>query len=143
MPTKCLYDEDFVEWTKSAAEALREGRLDQADLALVAMEIEDMGKRDQRSAENNMRVLLQHLLKWRFQSERRSSSWKRSIIEHRRRLELLFRDSPSLRGTVNGEMEGIYRKAVRDARLETGLASFPERCPWSVNEILDSEFFLD
>jgi Domain of unknown function DUF29 len=142
MPTKCLYDEDFVEWTKSAAEALREGRLDEADLALVAMEIEDMGKRYQHSVENNMRVLVHHLLKWQFQSGKRSSSWKRSIIEHRNRLELLFRDSPSMRRYVEQQMIRIYRKAVRDARLETGL-SFPERCPWSVNETLDSEFFPD
>ena len=143
MAAKLLYDQDFVEWTKCAAQALREGRLQQPDLDFVAEEIEDMGKRYQHAVENNMRVLIHHLLKWHFQPAKRTSSWRRSIVEHRGRLELLFRDSPSLENLVASMLEDIYRKAVRNARVETGLESFPEHCPWTLDEILRTEFFPD
>jgi hypothetical protein len=143
MAAKLLYDQDFVEWTKCAAQALREGRLEQPDLDLVAMEIEDMGKRDQRSVENNLRVLIHHLLKWHFQPEKRTSSWRRSAVEHRRRLDLLLRDSPSLENYVASRIEDIYLEAAGDARIETGLQSFPVQCRWSLDEILAPEFFPD
>ena len=141
MAAKLLYDQDFVEWTKCAAQALREGRLEQPDLDLVAMEIEDMGERDQRSVENNLRVVIHHLLRRRFQPGKRTASWRRSIVEHRDRLELLLRDSPSLENHAASMLEDVYKRAVRDAPIETGLESFPERCPWTFDEILRPEYF--
>lgn len=143
MAAKLLYDQDFVEWTKCAAQALREGRLQQPDLDLVAMEIEDMGKRDQRSVENSTKVLVHHLLKWQMQPGKRSTSWKLSIIEHRDRINRLFEDSPSLGRHVSQRLESIYRRAVHSAKAATGLESFPEQCPWTFDEILRTEFFPD
>jgi hypothetical protein len=143
MAAKLLYDQDFVEWTKCAAKALREGRLEQPDLDLVAMEIEDMGKRDQRSVENNTKVLVHHLLKWQMQSAKRSTSWKLSIIEHRDRVNRLLEDSPSLQHHVSERLEPIYQRALHSAQAETGLESFPEHCPWTLDEILRTEFFPD
>ena len=141
MGAKLLYDQDFVEWTRCAAKALREGRLEQPDLDFVAEEIEDMGKRDQRAVENNLRVIIYNLLKWRFQPGKRTAAWRRSIVEHRGRLELLLRDSPSLENLVISRLEDIYKKAVRNARAETGLESFPEQCPWTFDETIRPEFF--
>ena len=67
-----LYDEDFFEWTRRNAELLRAGRLEQADIAHIAEEIEDMGKRDLRGLNSRVQVLLIHLLKWQLQPEKRS-----------------------------------------------------------------------
>jgi len=132
-----LYDTDFAEWSRRTAELVRAGRLDEVDLEHVAEEIEDMGKRDRRAATNRTRVLLVHLLKWTAQKERRSPSWRRTIVEQRRRLAAIFRDSGSLRTLVRDSLPEIYRDAAEDALLETGL---PDRCPWSMEQILDTHF---
>lgn len=49
-----LYDSDFFEWTQYVGEALRQGRLSEADLEHVAEEIVDMGKRDRREVYSRM-----------------------------------------------------------------------------------------
>ncbi|MBV9506112.1 MAG: DUF29 domain-containing protein [Acidobacteriia bacterium] len=141
--TDRLYDRDFVEWTKHTAENLREGRISACDIALVAEEIEDMGKRDQRSARSNLRILLHHLLKWKLQPGKRSTSWRASIVEHRRRLHDLFLQSPSLRNHVFSGLNEVYRDALTDVEVETGLKAIPERCPWQITEILRPDFFPD
>lgn len=135
-----LYDSDFFEWTQRCAELIRQGRLNQADLEHVAEEIEDMGNRDRREVHSRLVILLMHLLKWNFQPERRSPSWRATIVEQRRKLKLILQDSPSLRRATEKKLEAIYAQAVEDASEETGLGpeSFPSRIPYSLTELLES-----
>jgi Domain of unknown function DUF29 len=137
-----LYDEDFFEWTRRNAELLRAGRLDQADIAHIAEEIEDMGKRDLRGLNRRVQVLLIHLLKWQLQPEKRSRSWQRTIAVQRIKLEQILEDSPSLRQRMEPNLQGNHRKAVQLAAIETGLtaAQFPAACPYTVEQILNPDF---
>src|SRR5437667_12022577 len=74
-----LYERDFLEWTAQNAALLRSGRFAEADVGHIAEEIEDMGISERREIESRMRVLLSHLLKWKFQPTRRGRSWKATI----------------------------------------------------------------
>jgi Domain of unknown function DUF29 len=135
-----LYDQDFVCWTFETAKRLRTGgHITEADIARVAEEIEDMGKRDQRGALNRASVLLAHLLKWRHQPLLRSRSWEATVREQRIRLEEIFHDSPSLRPFVAVQWPEVYRRAVVRAERDTGM-EFPEDCPISYDLALDSSF---
>ncbi len=55
MMAKDLYDRDFFEWTRCNAALLRSGRLQEADIAHIAEEIEDMGKSQRRELTNRYR----------------------------------------------------------------------------------------
>src|SRR5437870_763484 len=91
------YDLDFFQRTQSTAELIRQGRLNEVDLEHVADEIADMGKRDHREVRSRLIVLIMHLSKWQVQPElRQASSWRSTIIEQRRQLTLVLKDSPSL-----------------------------------------------
>jgi hypothetical protein len=139
--TKTLYDTDFAEWCARTADLVRAGRLDEVDLEHVAEEIEDMGKRDRRAATNRTRVLLMHLLKWAAQEEKRSPSWRATITEQRRRLNAIFEDSGSVRAFVHENLAGIYCEAAKDALSEMGRSQgLPVQCPWTVENILDTDF---
>lgn len=116
-----LYDVDFYAWTQSAAEGLRLGRLPEPDIENVAEEIEDMGKRDRRELYSRMRVLIQHLMKWAVQTDRRSSSWTDTISEQRAMIDGVLEQSPSLRPHAMWELPAIFRKAADMAARETGL----------------------
>jgi hypothetical protein len=83
-----------------------------------------MGKRDYRGLENRMRVLLIHLLKWRYQDEKRSRSWRSTIQTQRDRIELILRDSPSFRRRIVADMNEAYSLAVVRASIET---TIPEK----------------
>jgi len=136
-----LYEQDFHAWAEEQARLLRNGQAGVADLAHIAEEIETLGASERRELESRLKVLLHHLLKWRYQPEGRSSGWAGTISEQRDPLDSLLRQSPSLRRLVPEYIGHAYPKARRAAALETGLAreSFPEDCPFAETEILDPD----
>ncbi len=145
MATKIdAYDRDFYQWTEETARALREGRpLAAGDVEHLAEEVEDLGKRDRRAVASRAAALLAHLLKWKYQPQKRSGSWEATIKIQRLELCERLEESPSLRTYLElAWAEAIYRKATLRAVQETGLAAqtFPPQCPFSLSEALDSAF---
>lgn len=137
------YEKDFYAWAIYNAELLKQGRIAEIDLKNIAEELESMGKRDKRQIVNCLIVLLVHLLKWEFQKENRSGSWKSSIIEQRRRIIQLLEDSPSLNNELDNKLDYAYFEAVKQASSETGLdeSVFPGKCPYSKEQLLDDVFY--
>lgn len=82
-----------------------------------------MRARYRRALAAHLENLLVHLLKWRYQPARRQigHSWADSIREARTQLAA----------------------ARREAGRQTGLPlmTFPEACPWSLEQILAHDFF--
>jgi len=88
-------------------------------------------------------VLLLHLLKWRHQPGKRGPSWEASVRVQRYGVEDHLDDNPSLKPLLQQALASAYRKATLEAVAETGLpsATFPEACPWTVEQVLDGEFW--
>ncbi len=140
-----LYEEDFYAWTQTTAALIREGKWHDLDREAVAEEIESLGKSDWRELASRIAVLLRHLLKWRYQPERRQRgrSWRSTIWEQRSRLRRLLRQSPSLAPLVPLTLQEEYAEARQRASEETGLplATFPPACPWTAEQVLDVDFW--
>ena len=124
---------------------MREGRLDELDIANLVEEIEAMGRKDKKAIKNNLVVLLTHLLKHQFQPEQRSSSWRGSIVEHRQRLRDDFEESPSLRSHAADVFARAYADARERASAETALPlrTFPKSSPYTLEQTLDPKFLPD
>jgi hypothetical protein len=137
-----LYDRDFHEWTIRNAELLRSGRAVDADLAHIAEEIEDMGKRERRELLSRLGVLIAHLLKWQAQPERRGRSWSATIRLQRREIANLVDQMPSLRPYLVESLPRAYEEGALAASAETGLPveAFPSTCPFDLDGVLDIEF---
>lgn len=137
------YEKDFYAWALHSAELIRQGKLAEVDLEHIAEEIESMGKSDKRELVSRFAVLLAHLLKWQFQPERRGNSWKYTIKTQRFEVTELLDDSPSLKYELDKQLEHAYEKALLLAVNETGLSqdTFPDSCPFSLEQSLDSNFF--
>jgi Domain of unknown function DUF29 len=138
-----LYETDFYAWANEQAALLRTGRLNEADIANIAEEIESMGRSEKRELVNRLVVLLMHLLKWRFQPSKRGKSWRLTIKGQRTELRRHMRDNPSLKAKLTEALTDAYESARIDAARETGLAedSFPASCPWTYTEIIDDSFW--
>jgi len=141
-PERVGYDNDFAAWLDEQAALLRDGRLADLDLENLAEEIAGMGISERRAVTRNLIVVLLHLLKHAHQPERRGKSWRRSIREHRRRLNEAFEYSPSLRRHAEFVFEACYKAARKQAADATGLdlSEFPESCPFTLAQVLDEEF---
>lgn len=138
-----LYDNDFYGWTQEQADLLRSGNLSELDTQNLLGEIEAMGRSERRELESRLRVLLMHLLKWQFQSERQSRSWKLTIEEQRLQADELLTENPSLKNRLSGLMANAWRLAVISAERETNIrrSVFPAECPWTFEQIMNPEFW--
>jgi hypothetical protein len=136
-----LYEEDFYEWTVRNAELLRSGRVGEADLAHIAEEIEDIGKRERQELLARLRTLVTHLLKWKGQPDRRSRNWELAIRVQRRDLAKLLAEMPSFDLFLEENLPEVYDDARVDAMAESPLPSeFPNTCPFRLESILDRDF---
>ncbi|MGF1567253.1 MAG: DUF29 domain-containing protein [Nodosilinea sp.] len=144
-PAPNLYDLDFYRWTQTMAAALRQGRWQELDPDNLAEEIESLGRSDKRALKHRLEVLLMHLLKWQYQPEKRSHSWRATIVEQRLRILDLLNDSPSLKPYLEAEFANSYINACKLAAAETGLeaTAFPRQCPFDLKTVMTDGFLPD
>ncbi|WP_028323319.1 DUF29 domain-containing protein [Desulfatirhabdium butyrativorans] len=133
-----LYDQDFYQWTIEQATLLRAGALSQLDIENLIEEVESMGKSQKKELFSRIAVLLMHLLKWDYQAEQRSGSWKSTILTQRRELKFLLLDNPSLNRIIPDAVISVYSDSRLSAAAETGLpeSAFPETCPYTIEQIM-------
>ena len=136
-------DQDFYAWSLEQAALLRQGRTAEADLDLIAEEVESMGKTEKRELVSRLTVLMLHLLKWRHQPSHRGKSWRLSIANARNEIIDHLEDNPSLKAVLDSAMEQAYRSARLKAAIETEFDEdeFAARCPWSYAEAMDEGFW--
>lgn len=139
------YDTDFYTWTQQQADLLRANRFSDVDLKNIIEEIESMGRSEKRSLESRLTVLLTHLLKWQYQSERRGKSWTFTINEQRRKIRKLLSENPGLTFELTKVFNDSYDDAIFKASYETGINSavFPKENPWKFEQVMDLTFFPD
>ncbi|MGI0480335.1 DUF29 domain-containing protein [Geminocystis sp. CENA526] len=140
---KEIYDRDFHQWLEITANLLKEKKFSELDLANLIIEIEAMGKNNQRELTSRLIILIMHLLKWKYQPQKQSKSRLKTINEQRLQLELLLEDNPSLKNQILDISDKCYSKARKMASQETtlNLTVFPSDNPFIITEILDSDFF--
>lgn len=139
------YEKDFYAWANEQAALLRSGKLAEADIEHIAEEIESMGKTEKRELVSRLTVLLLHLLKWRFQPNLQSASWRATIEVQRLEIGYHLEDNPSLKHLRAEAMSRAYSLSIREALRETGLpeSTFPAICPWSFEQIMEKQFWPD
>ncbi len=142
-----LYESDFVLWIDETIKHLKQKELEQIDWEHLIEEIEDLGREQRRKVNSFLRQLFVHLLLYQYWTKERpycGNGWKGEISNFRAELdELLI--SKTLLNYLQEEFDKVYSKARKIAINKTGLPAniFPETCPYTVEQVLDSEFFPD
>ena len=137
-----LYERDYCLWLETTIQQLQRGQFADIDLDNLLEELTDMVKRERRSLESNLEIVLMHLLKYRYQPEKRSNSWRYTLLDRRDRISRLLEDSPSLKPYLERVFVKCYGKARQKAAVETGLAIdlFPEESPFEISETLNIDY---
>lgn len=140
--TDNLYERDYYLWLLHTAKLIREEKFSEVDAANLIEEIEDMGRSEKRALKSNLIVLLLHLLKYKYQPQKITNSWKSSIREHRRRLRDDFQTSPSLKQYMTEVFDQCYQDSREQAADETGLPldNFPPSSPFTPSEVLNPDY---
>lgn len=137
------YDVDFHAWAHEQADAARRRSANEIDWDNVAEELESLGKQQASELHNRYIVLLAHLLKWRFQPEMRSRSWRATIAEQRRQIAKHLGQNPSLKSVDEEEFGDAYGTARVRASGETDLDEdvFPNDSPFTPEQARADDFW--
>jgi hypothetical protein len=139
------YNLDFYGWTQEQAALLKAGRLNDLDIINLIEEVETMGRSEKRALESRLTVLLVHLLKWKYQPNRRGKSWTLTIIGQRIKLLRVIKDNPGLKPQLPELINDAYSLAKVNAAKETKLdiEIFDSACPWTFEQLIDDSFYPD
>jgi hypothetical protein len=146
LPKKAnLYESDYLQWLETTATHLKNRDFEHLDITNLIEEIETLGRSEKRELESRLTILLMHLLKYKYQSSKRSNSWLFTIREQRLRILKSFKDSPSLKNYLEKIFAEIYSDARALAADETGLNidTFPKDCPFKIEFVLNPDWFPD
>jgi len=136
-----LYEKDFYAWTQETAALIAAGKWHEIEQALLADEVAGLGRDDQREIARRVQRVLKELLLWWALPGERKGTWAAAIIEERARLEDTVQDSPSLKAQLEEVVAKEYRWARSKVQHQTTGYLFPETCPFTVEQVLDLDFF--
>lgn len=150
VPAK-LYDEDFYAWTQVQARALADFAATRPntpiDFPHLIEEVEDLGRSARNAVRNQLRCLLEHLLKLAYsKATEPRRGWLATVDQSR--LELRDQLTPTLLHEIEAELPRLYR----DARLLTirrltefgedeAAARLPDAWPFPLDQFLDPDWY--
>jgi len=133
------YERNLYGWAVEQAALLRAGRIAEADALNIAEELDDVGNEQYDKLESALRIILMHLLKWDHQAQRRSRSWRSSIVVQRNHVRKVLRKNPGLKPLVDEATAEAYRDArvLAAAEMDCDERDIAAHCPYTWNEIME------
>ncbi|WRH67360.1 MAG: DUF29 domain-containing protein [Planktothrix sp. GU0601_MAG3] len=121
-------------------ELLQEQKFMEAGSGLAVL-IESMGKSKKLALKSQLTRLMMHIIKWKYQPEKRTPSWETTIISARDEIADIQEEVPSLnRNYLESIWETSLKKAIRQAESE-----MEKKCPLislSWQEVFEEEYSL-
>ncbi|MQA39424.1 DUF29 domain-containing protein [Rugamonas aquatica] len=136
------YEDDMAEWGMEQVALLRSGQWALLDIEHIAEEIEDMNISHRHQLAHRMAILMAHLLKWKYQPDRRGGSWKSTIRNQRDKVDRLLIKMPSLRKLLEDPEwdRDVWDDAVDLAGREANLSGLPEVRIWDFRQVLSADY---
>jgi len=136
-----IYREDFSLWIEETLEHLAARELDDLDWEHLILEVGDLGRSQKRELESRFGTLLYHLLKRCYVPfpdclPEYPQNWLKTIAEQRRELQLLLKQSPSLRNYCREVWQETWDYAIAQVRQEYPDLHFPHQ--WEFSSDIDS-----
>ena len=102
-----------------------------------------MGSSNENQLVSRLGVLIAHLLKWQFQPGGQCRSWSGTIKEQRFRIQRLLKKNPSLKTQLNEAYQDGFKDSQNILEKETPieLEKLPKTCPYSIEQLLNDEFY--
>ncbi|NJK36760.1 MAG: DUF29 domain-containing protein [Oscillatoriales cyanobacterium RM2_1_1] len=137
-----LYETDFYAWTLEQSKLLQIGDFKGLDIVNLVEEIESLGKQQRQELRSRLGVLIGHLLKWNYQPEKRSKSWRVTIQIQRREIQDILEDNPSLKPYLPEAIAKAHKAGLDLVALETPLdyQDLPEDPIYTSEQLLSPDF---
>lgn len=143
-----LYDTDFSAWADETAQLLRSRCFEEIDLDALIEEVEGLAASDRRAYRSHLVIALEHLLKLACAHEaalkRNRRGWQQSVSNARDEIRILLSDSPSAARDKDASFSMAFDDALRKLRRDYDdlrVEDWPDQCPWTLEQVLDDDFW--
>ncbi|MBE9195055.1 DUF29 domain-containing protein [Synechocystis sp. LEGE 06083] len=142
---KSLYETDYNLWILETVKKMQCRDVESLDWENLIDEVLSLSKSDKRKLESLLMRLIEHLLKlgyWETKKERNRNHWKGEIINFRKQIKRLLRDSPSLKPYLSS----VFKECYQDARdvvsqiSDLPISTFPEQPIATLEQLLDEDW---
>jgi hypothetical protein len=142
-----LYEKDFYQWIETTIKNLENKEYEAIDWENLIEEVASLGRSEKHKLKSLLTRLLEHLLKlayWESKKEFNANHWRKEIRNFRVQLNDLIKDSPSLKPLAKSILTECYQDACEFFSDHSGitLKSFPNQLNYSLEEILNKEFYF-
>lgn len=139
-----LVTTSHIETVEMVRRLVEDQEYEEAVIGLHELE-ENMSQQQRKALKSHLVRLMMHLLKWRYQPDKRSTSWTRTIVNARIEIRDAREAMPSLNEAF---MESIWEKAFQDAiaqaKAEMNLSrkDIFEPAPLTWEEVFEDEYLV-
>jgi hypothetical protein len=139
-----LYDTEYDRWLAQTIVLLKNRQLEGIDYEHLIEELEALGRSEKSAVKNLLLQIIIHLLLyeqfWETERDRNLNHWAGEIVTFRVQLEDKL--TTNLRNFLVQELEQIYSNAALIVFKKTRLTNLPQICPYSLEQLLDKNWFL-
>ncbi len=137
-----LYEHEYDRWLAEMVKLLKNRDLEKLDYDNLIEELQALGRSEKNAVKSLLLQIIVHLMLyqfWQLEKERNANHWAAEIITFRVQLEDKL--TTNLRNYVAEELSKIYQNALLIVQKKTQLNSLPEKCPYSLEQLLDKQWF--
>ena len=137
-----LYETDNLQWLEETIALLKNRQFESLDLDNLIEELEDLGSEKRNAVVSLLDQVIRHLLLleyWESEVTNNSIHWQGEIYNFR--LQLQDKMTKTLYNYLVYKLDTIYGRALKAVNIKTQKSvDFPEKCPYSLEELLDIDW---
>lgn len=137
-----LYYTEYDQWLAQTIVLLKNRQLEGVDYEHLIEELEALGRSEKSAVKNLLLQIIIHLLLyefWETEKDRNINHWAGEIVTFRVQLEDKL--TKNLRDFLAKELQQIYSNAALIVLKKTRLTTLPQNCPYSLEHLLDKNWF--
>ncbi len=139
---KNLYEIDDYLWIQETVKLLREKKFDELDLENLIEELDDLGSEKRHKVVSLLDQIIRHLLLleyWTAEYHHNYRHWQSEVISFR--IQINRRMTTNFHNYLAENLSIIYEKACKYVKVKSGLDTFPQECPYTIEQLLDEDWF--
>lgn len=139
-----LVTTSHIETVEMVRRLVEDQEYEEAVVGLHELE-ENMSQQQRKALKSHLVRLMMHLLKWRYQPDKRSTSWTRTIVNARIEIRDAREAMPSLNEAfIESIWEKAFQDAIAQAKAEMNLSrkDIFEPAPLTWEEVFEDEYLV-
>ena len=138
-PEPPTYEGDVAAWALSQSEILETLRPDGVDWSNIAEELRDLAAAQFKAYVSALQLVIEHMLKWDMQPERRGNSWAGTIAIQRDHAQEELQANPSFKSRREEALATAWRRgrSAASSAMDIPMRDMPKECLYGWEDLMN------